>query len=100
VPTEAETINATVTNIIDRDTAYNSFLKLPSAGLRGSNGKNISRIGNGAYLWARSPASTDGEFDARYFMADGKARNRNDGSGFYPINRTYGLSIRCIQRKN
>jgi hypothetical protein len=43
--------NATVTNIIDRDTAYNSFLKLPSAGLRGSNGKNISRIGNGAYLW-------------------------------------------------
>jgi hypothetical protein len=58
VPTEAETINATVTNIIDRDTAYNSFLKLPSAGLRGSNGKNISRIGNGAYLWARSPAST------------------------------------------
>jgi hypothetical protein len=46
--------------IIDRDTAYNSFLKLPSAGLRGSNGKNISRIGNGAYLWTRSPASTDG----------------------------------------
>ncbi|CAC9455000.1 hypothetical protein [uncultured Gammaproteobacteria bacterium] len=75
-------------------------MKLPSAGLRGSNGKNISRIGNGAYLWTRSPASTDDEFDARYFMADGKARNRNDGSGFYPINRTYGLSIRCIQRKN
>jgi hypothetical protein len=44
---KAETINATVTNIIDRDTAYNSFLKLPSAGLRGSNGKNTSRIGNG-----------------------------------------------------
>jgi hypothetical protein len=40
-------------------------LKLPSAGLRGSNGKNISRIGNGAYLWTRSPASTDDEFDAR-----------------------------------
>jgi transposase-like protein len=34
-------------------------LKLPSAGLRGSNGKIISRIGNGAYLWTRSPASTE-----------------------------------------
>lgn len=81
---KAETLDATdttgSTKVINGDTAFTNFLKLPSSGYRldGLNEQNLS-----GYLWSSTSMQAI-EFDS------GEASSRNDL-------RTYGESIRCLK---
>jgi hypothetical protein len=83
----------TKSNITNANAAFSSFLKIPSAGYRTNRG-NIPKNHPAVLLWTRSPASAvrGGDIDAYYFTA---SINNND-AGFHTIERSYGLSIRCI----
>jgi hypothetical protein len=72
--------------------ARTRFKEITNAGHRSGSDRDgkIFHVNFGALLWTRSAVAINGgEYDARYFLAD-------SSSGFYSINRTYGLSIRCI----
>ncbi|VVM23862.1 hypothetical protein BSPWISOXPB_71 [uncultured Gammaproteobacteria bacterium] len=83
----------TKSNITNADSAFSSFLKIPSAGYRSKSG-NIPENHPAVLLWTRSPVPDPvvGDIDAYYFTA---SINNND-AGFHTIERSYGLSIRCI----
>ncbi|CAC9517393.1 hypothetical protein [uncultured Gammaproteobacteria bacterium] len=80
----------TATNITNAATAFSSFLKIPSAGYRAMSGTVHTQ--SSVFLWTRSPVPTpsDGDIEAHYFIAS------NAAAGFHTMNRSFGLSIRCI----
>ncbi len=84
---EKEVVATKITNIA---TAFSSFLKIPSAGYRTKSGSMPTN--SSALLWVRSAIanSATNELDARYSLA------ANATSGFHSIERSYGLSVRCI----
>jgi hypothetical protein len=95
VPTLKKRVRSWITksNITNADSAFSSFLKIPSAGYRSKSG-SVPENHPAVLLWTRSPASAvrGGDIDAYYFTA---SINNND-AGFHTIERSYGLSIRCI----
>ncbi|WP_180324350.1 inverse autotransporter beta domain-containing protein [bacterium endosymbiont of Bathymodiolus sp. 5 South] len=89
VPTEAElaadTISATTTTIINKDTAFSSFLKIPVAGYR--NTDNVFNFVDAhIFLWTRSASGSI----SRYLTI-------NSGVNFYNSYRAYAMSVRCIK---
>ena len=80
-----ETINAS-TPVNENITAFNNFLKLPSAGLRSVDGV-IAYQGSGGNYWSSSPNSTGSD---RMYSATTSA-----GQSLY--GRAFGLSIRCLK---
>ncbi len=90
VPTDAEltadTTSATTTDVININTAFSSFLKLPAAGTRQPHGA-FSGAGNATVLWSRSAGGRFGHFLVIY----------HNSASFGSVNRTYGFSIRCIR---
>ena len=81
----AETTTAS-TPVNDIATAFNNFLKLPSAGLRGVAG-SLAYQGTGGNFWSSSPNSNGSD---RMYSATGSA-----STGLY--GRAYGLSVRCLK---
>jgi len=86
VPTEAE-LTAETTGINNRADAFNSFLKLPSAGYRYED-YNITDIQSQGGLWSSSYDINNAP-RALHFTQNYKLR--------YSIPRIYGFSIRCIK---
>ena len=97
VPTKAElqadTVNATTKKIINTSTAFESFLKLPAAGIRGA--------GDGIIL----AADTKGNYWTRnYKTTTTHARRESSSLGiventviFNSLNPSAGMSVRCIK---
>ncbi|MDC0430120.1 fibrobacter succinogenes major paralogous domain-containing protein [Candidatus Thioglobus sp.] len=84
---EADTINATTTNITNSATAFSSFLKIPVAGTRNRMNGALLNDDTTAYLWSRS---ADGTF--------GRSLNVSSGTAdFYSNFRAFGFSVRCIK---
>jgi hypothetical protein len=81
-----EELEAEMKNITNAATAFSSFLKIPSAGYRAMSGTVHTQ--SSVFLWTRSPVPTD--IEAHYFIAS------NAAAGFHTMNRSFGLSIRCI----
>src|SRR6056297_2032664 len=81
VPSETEWSSVS-SNWSDRSDAFNSVLKLPSAGYRFSNGSIYDAGSNGRY-WSSSVDGTD----ARYFYFD------SGGVYFFSSNRASGQSV-------
>jgi len=88
VPTEnelkAETINEGVSNY---NSAYNSFLKLPSAGARNLNNGSMLNVNSYGYIWTTSLKQPHPL--ALYFYSSGSIMDI--------LNSTFGSSVRCIQ---
>lgn len=92
VPTEAELTAETTglsgaNNVQNRDDAFNSFLKLPSAGSRGYNSGSLYDQGSWGYVWS---SSVDGSYSRMLFFDSGVAFWTN---GY----RSSGLSVRCVR---
>jgi len=86
VPTIAELRRETFDNgVTDQDTAFASFLKLPSAGLRDVNGEMSDRDQNG-YVWSTSVSV----YYTRAYSIDFS----NFGGSLFPA---FGLSVRCMK---
>ena len=84
---EADTINATTTDITNSATAFSSFLKIPVAGTRNRMNGALLNDDATAYLWSRS---ADGTF--------GRSLNVSSGTAdFYSNFRAFGFSVRCIK---
>jgi hypothetical protein len=79
---KADTLNNGITN---RDTAFTSFLKLPSAGYRSRD--TISSINRDGYFWSLSPTSDDSGSYVEY----GSSVVLDEGY------REYAYSIRCLK---
>ncbi|SSC09833.1 inverse autotransporter beta domain-containing protein, partial [thiotrophic endosymbiont of Bathymodiolus puteoserpentis (Logatchev)] len=79
------------TNITNAATAFSSFLKIPSAGYRAMS-SGVVHTNSSVLLWTRSPVPTPsaGDIEAHYFIAS------NTAASFHTMNRSFGLSIRCI----
>ena len=88
VPTIDELAEETLLNgVDDRVDASNNFLKLPSAGYRGSNDGSLNNEGSRGYVWAATPSSSYAHY--LYF-----------GSAYaytYNSSRAYGCSVRCLK---
>ena len=88
VPTEAElaaeTTGAGVTN---RDDAFTSFLKLPSAGYRRFSSGSLDSQGSWGILWS---ASVDGSYSRVLYFDLGDADWYND-------HRAVGQAVRCLR---
>ena len=70
-----------------REDAYNSFLKLPSAGYRIHSSGSLDFQGSNGYLWS---ASVDGSSSWYLTFGSGNAVWGNDF-------RAYGRSVRCLR---
>ena len=89
VPTEAEWITEiSEYSISNYDDAFDSFLKLPSAGFRSNTNRVIMLTGERAYYWTSSVSSDKG----RIFYANPTLSN------FYSDARAAGYSVRCIKQ--
>ncbi len=79
----AETTDVGVSNIT---TAFESFLKIPAAGTRDTNGKNMLNEGTLGYLWSSSSES------------DGASGLKIEASATWGKGlRSSGASVRCIK---
>ena len=88
VPTIGELTAETVDNgVIDGDTAFTNFLKLPSAGARNYETGILSLQGSWGNVWA---SSVDGS-DSQFF-----GFNRGGAEGL-AVKRANGLSVRCLR---
>ncbi len=85
VELRADTLDNGVTN---RDTAFSSFLKLPSAGSRGYSAGSMHDVGSGGGAFS---SSTSGSHPSNLYFNSG---NAVWGSNGY---RAVGLSVRCIK---
>jgi uncharacterized protein (TIGR02145 family) len=88
VPTEAELAAETTgasTPIANNTDAFNSFLKLPSAGSRISNGLFFN-IGLRGDVWSSSPDGSNSKY--LFFQ---------DSADWFGNFRTYGRSVRCLK---
>jgi len=88
VPTEAElkaeTTDAGVANNTD---AFNSFLKLPSAGYRNYSSGSLINQGSWGYVWSASVGGSD----SRYLVFG------SSDAGWNGDGRADGLSVRCLR---
>jgi len=83
---ESETIDQGVSNNID---AFNSFLKLPSGGLRDGVDGDMSDQGSLANVWSSSVDYPDNTAYSLYF--------ESDYASAFDDNRNQGLPVRCIK---
>jgi len=88
VPTYNELAQEVNGHIHNRDDAFNSFLKLPSAGYRNTNG-TFAYVGVGGAYWSSDYASAYG--------AKAGVFNQNSAQGVTDAKRGYGVSVRCIK---
>jgi len=88
VPTVTELKLETLDNgVTNRDTAFASFLKLPSAGYRRLTNGDMDAVGTDGYLWSSSVENTNS-----YFIGF------RDSSAFYvPDGPAYAISVRCMK---
>ena len=92
VPTEteltAETTGLSGTDdVVNRNVAFNNFLKLPSAGRRSSSGGSFSLQGSHGFLWSSSLSGTYSRY--LHFTSNNAVWNST--------RRTYGFSVRCVR---
>ena len=82
----ADTINATATTVVNSDTAFSSFLKLPISGYRNRSAAKLVYVDKRGFVW--SATAIDSEANHLKF----------NGSNAAIVNtyRTYGFSIRCL----
>ena len=82
----ADTINATATTVVNSDTAFSSFLKLPISGYRNRSAGKLVYVDKRGFVW--SATAIDSEANHLKF----------NGSNAAIVNtyRTYGFSIRCL----
>lgn len=76
------------TDFIDRTDAFNSFLKLPSAGDRDKQDGNMYETGTVGIIWTNSVSANESEY--LYFNADSVNAD-------YTYPRANGFSVRCIK---
>ena len=88
VPTYNELAQEVVGHIHNRDEAFNSFLKLPSAGYRMINGV-FAFVGEEGGYWSSDPNNPD--------TAKGGLLKKYSAMGVAELNRGFGLSVRCIK---
>jgi len=84
----AELLDAGSAQIQNRDDAFNSFLKLPSAGGRGSFDGTMGVVAAWGHVWS---SSASGTYASSLYFDSGSA-----GSGSYGY-RAVGLSVRCLR---
>ena len=87
---QAELFDAGSAEIQNSTDAFNSFLKVPSAGFRSGNNGAIDQLGNEGYLWS-SLANGTGSSMALFFP--------NFAVWITNGYRSYGRSVRCIKAK-
>ena len=88
VPTQAELQTETLDNgVVNSDTAFYNFLKLPSAGFRSWNTAHMVYVGSKGYVWT---SSVSGSKSSR-FSFEGSSVN------FNTIPRSNGDSVRCMK---
>ena len=82
----ADTINATATTVVNSDTAFSSFLKLPISGYRNRSAAKLVYVDKRGFVW--SATAIDSEANHLKF----------NGSNAAIVNtyRTYGFSVRCL----
>jgi hypothetical protein len=78
----------TKSNITNADSAFSSFLKIPSAGYRSKSG-NIPENHPAVLLWTRSPVPDPvvGDIDAYYFTAS--INNNDAGFSLHSSNQNF-----------
>jgi hypothetical protein len=95
VPTKNE-IKAETTDIQgfdDNTDAFESFLKIPSAGFRDSSSAYSRDKNSAAYIWSNSPSNTDA-----YLFTFYKVNSFIEDSTFFSLYyRAAGASIRCVK---
>ena len=84
---KAELLDANSAQIQNREDAFNSFLKLPSAGYRYGGSGALSYQGSWGYVWS---SSVNGSFSHCVYFYSGIAYT--NGS-----NRAYGFTVRCLR---
>ena len=85
---KAELFDTDSSEIADRDDAFNSFLKLPTAGFRyGYGSGSLEGQGTWGDVWSSS-------VDGAYSYDVGFSSNLAD---WYHVNRAYGQSVRCLR---
>jgi len=95
VPTSAELLLETVgatdvngsTKVINRNTAFSNFLKLPSAGFHDYDDGTMDDVNQGGAVWT---SSVNGSTSHSIYFANGVAALANNDD------RSYGQSIRCV----
>jgi len=92
VPTDveqrAELLDTGSSEIANNSDAFNSFLKLPSAGYRNGSSALMTLVGSFGYLWSSSVDGSNAPY-LTYF-----------GSGYANVDsdyRTYGFAVRCMR---
>ncbi len=92
VPTKteigADTIGAITTKITNCDTAFSSFLKLPSAGMRDHEYGIIKVVDQAGYYWTSSASGTSTNI-LRFYVSNPVSLS--------PYYRSRGFSVRCIK---
>jgi len=92
VPTFSELKTETLNNgVVNRDTAFSNFLKLPSAGVRHQSNGSMFDVGLWGSIWTSSVSdgSRPGSYGIHYYVSSAK---------WYESDvRSYGRSVRCIK---
>jgi len=89
VPTINELVEETLSHgVVDRDTAFSNFLKLPSSGFRGDIIGEMVDAGSAGNMWSSSVNRTN---SSAISYGLGYANSYLNGS------RAYGRTVRCIQ---
>ncbi len=84
---KAELLDAGSAEIRNKDDAFNSFLRLPSAGYRYDFSGSVNAAGSWGDVWT---SSVDGSGSRDLYWDSG-------GTGWYNSGRADGLSVRCLR---
>ena len=88
VPTETElAAETTSVGVSNRNGAFDSFLKLPSAGYRNYSDGSVSNQGSNGFLWSSSLAGTNSRYLNFY----------SSSAVWDSSSRTNGFSVRCVR---
>ena len=95
LPTKIELDNERILeNIYDHYSAYNSFLKLPSAGARSADTGVVSQQGTIGFLWS---SDVDNLGTAYYFWSSSMYYYNLEAGVSADVSRGTGIAVRCIK---